>query len=69
MFIFWIQQAWKHLAIVDIGRSDSISADESMVDIDTDAILVTVVTDAVLFCSASIQVLFLQAIWVFIPTL
>ena len=45
---------WKHLAVVDIGRSDSISADESMIDIDADAVLVTVVTDAVLFCPASI---------------
>jgi hypothetical protein len=39
---------------VDIGRSDSISADESMVDIDADAVLVTVVTDAVLLYPASI---------------
>jgi hypothetical protein len=54
MFVFGIQQAWKHLAVVDIGRSDSISADESMIDIDADAVLVTVVTDAVLFCLASI---------------
>ena len=34
--------------------TDSISADESMVDIDADAVLVTVVTDAVLYCQASI---------------
>jgi hypothetical protein len=34
---------------VDIGRSDSIPADESMVDIDANAVLVTVVTDAILF--------------------
>jgi hypothetical protein len=54
MFVFRIQQAWKHLAIVDIGRSDSITADESMVDIDADAVLVTIITDAVLFCPASI---------------
>ena len=52
MFVFGIQQVWKNLAVVDIGRSDSISADESMVDIDTDAVLVTVVTDAVLFLSS-----------------
>ena len=45
---------WKHLAVVDIGRSDSLSAGESMIDIDADAVLVTVVTDAVLFCPASI---------------
>jgi len=49
MFVFWIQQVWKHLAVVDMCRSDSISADESMVDIDADTVLVTVVTDAVLF--------------------
>jgi len=54
MFVFGIQQVWKHLAVVDIGRSDSISADESIFDIDADAVLVTVVTDAVLFCLASI---------------
>jgi hypothetical protein len=39
---------------VDIGRSDSISADESMVEIDADAVLVTVVTEVVLFCPASV---------------
>ena len=54
MFVFWIQQAWKHLTVVDIGRSDNISADESMVDIDADAVLVTVVTDAVLFDPTSV---------------
>jgi hypothetical protein len=54
MYVFWIQKAWTHLAIVDICRTDSISADESMVGIDADAVLVTVVTDAVLFCPASI---------------
>ena len=54
MFVFGIQQVWKHLAVVDIGRSDSISADESMVDIDADAVLVTEVTDAVLFDPTSI---------------
>jgi hypothetical protein len=44
MFVFWIKQERKHLAVVDIGRSDSISADEPMVDIDANAVLVTVVT-------------------------
>jgi hypothetical protein len=67
MFVFWIQQEWKHQAGVDIGRSDSISADESMVDIDADAILVTAVADAVLYCPASILILLPQAIWVFVP--
>ena len=51
IFVFGIQQAWKHLAVVDIGRSDSISEDESMFDIDADAVLLTVVTDAVLLSS------------------
>jgi hypothetical protein len=60
---------FEDLAGVDISRSDSISADESMVDIDADAVLVTVVTNAVLFCPASTQIFLLQAIWVFIPTL
>jgi len=54
MFVFGIQKVWKYLAVVDIGRSDSISADESIVDIDADAILVTVVTDAVLSNPTSI---------------
>ena len=34
--------------------TDSISADESMVDIDADTVLVIVVTDAVLYSPASI---------------
>jgi len=38
MFIFWIQQAWKHLTVVNIDRSCRISADEFMVDIDAGAI-------------------------------
>ena len=54
MFVFRIQQAWKHLAVVDIGRSDSISTDESMVDIDADAVLVSVVIEAILFQPTSI---------------
>ena len=54
MLFFWIKKAWKHFAFVDICNIDSISADESLVDIDADAVLVTVVTDAVLFCPASI---------------
>jgi hypothetical protein len=52
MFFFWNQKAWKHFAFVDICNTDSISADESLVDIDADAVLVTVVTDAVLFLSS-----------------
>jgi hypothetical protein len=39
---------------VDIGESDSVSADKFKVNIDADAVLVTVVTDAVLYCPASI---------------
>jgi|LakMenE18May11ns_1017448.scaffolds.fasta_scaffold9708826_2 hypothetical protein len=54
MLFFWIKKAWKHFAFVDICNIDSISADESLVDIDADAVLVTVVTDAVLFGPASI---------------
>jgi hypothetical protein len=53
MLIFWIQQAWKHLAVVDSVGSDSVSADKSMVNIDADTVLVTELTDAVLFCPAS----------------
>ena len=54
MLVVWIKQEWKHLAVVDIGRSDSISAYESMVDIDANTVLVTVVTEAVLLCPASV---------------
>ena len=54
VLVFWIKQKWKHLAVVDIGRSDSISAYESMVDIDANTVLVTVVTEAVLLCPASV---------------
>jgi hypothetical protein len=53
MFAFRIQQAWKHLAVVDIGRSDSISADELIVDIGADAVHITVGTDTVHFCPES----------------
>jgi hypothetical protein len=38
VFIFWIQQALKHLTVVNIDRSCRISADEFMVDIDAGAI-------------------------------
>ena len=52
MFLFWIQQKWKNLAVVSIGRSDSLLADESMVYIDANAVLATVVVYAVLLlCS------------------
>jgi hypothetical protein len=54
VLIFWIQQAWKHLTVVNIGRSYSISADETMVDIDVDTVLVTVVIDVVLFDPANV---------------
>jgi len=54
MFVFWFQQEWEHLAVVNIGRSDSILADESMVNIDANAVLVAVVTDPILCCPASI---------------
>ena len=54
MLIFWIQQPWKQLAVVDIGRCNSITADESMVDIDANTVLVAVVIDVVLLCPASI---------------
>ena len=47
MFIFWIQQPWKHLAVVDFGRRNSISANEPMVDIDANAVLGAVVIDSV----------------------
>jgi len=39
---------------VNIGRSYSISADETMVDIDADAVLVAIVIDVVLFEPASV---------------
>ncbi len=39
---------------MNIGRSYSISADETMVDIDADAVLIAVVIDIVLFDPASV---------------
>lgn len=54
MLVFWIKQEWKHLAVVDIGRSDSLSAYESMVDIDANTILVAIVIDSILFHPAGI---------------
>ena len=54
MLIFWIKQPWKQLAVVDIGRCNSITADESMVDIDSDIVLVAVVINVILLCPASI---------------
>ena len=54
MLIVWIKQPWKQLAVVDIGRRNCITADESMVDIDADPVLVAVVIDGVLLCPASI---------------
>jgi hypothetical protein len=39
---------------MDIGRSDSISADEFMIDIDAGAVLITLIIDTVLFCPASV---------------
>jgi hypothetical protein len=49
MFILWIQQARKHLAVVNIGRCNSIPADEPMIDIDANTVFVAVVIDAILF--------------------
>jgi hypothetical protein len=54
MFIFWIQQARKHLAVVNIGSCNSIQADDPMIDIDANAVFVAVVIDAILFRPASI---------------
>jgi hypothetical protein len=54
MFIFWIQQARKHLAVVNIGRCNSIQADDPMIDIDANAVFVAVVIDAILIRPASI---------------
>lgn len=45
MLIFWIKQAWKQLTVVDIGRCKSITADESVVEIDAVTIVVPVVID------------------------
>lgn len=49
MFVFRLMEEGKHPAVVDISRSNSISADESMVDIYGNTVLVTVVTETVLF--------------------
>ena len=54
MFIFWIKQARKHLAVVNIGWGNSIPADEAMIDIDANAVFVAVVIDVILFSPASV---------------
>ena len=54
MFILRIEEAWKHLTVVVIGRSYRISTDKAMVDIDADAVLVSVVIGAVLLDPASV---------------
>ncbi len=69
MFSLWIKQVCNHLAVVNTDRSDCVSANEAVVDIDTDAFLVAVVADAILFYPASIQVSLSQAICIFIPAL
>jgi hypothetical protein len=53
-FIVWILPARKHLAVVNGGSFNSITADEPMVDIDTKTVLVTGVADAILFRPASV---------------
>lgn len=40
---------WKHLAVMDIDRTESISVDESIIDNDADAVRITVVTDAICY--------------------
>jgi hypothetical protein len=42
MVVFWIEEHREHLTVTDIGGSDSISAVESMVNIDANAVLVTI---------------------------
>ena len=53
MFIFWIQQPWKHLAVMNIGGSNGVAADKTMFNIDADAVLVAVVINAILLDPAS----------------
>ena len=54
MFILSIEEVWKHLTVVEIGRSYRISTDKAMADIDADAVLVSVVIGAVLLDPASV---------------
>jgi hypothetical protein len=45
---------WTHLAAVDDGESDTITADEFIVNIDADAVLVAVGSDDNFLCPVSI---------------
>jgi hypothetical protein len=47
MFSLRVQEAWKNLAVTKISRSYSVSANATMVDIDTQTVLVAVATDLV----------------------
>jgi hypothetical protein len=47
MFIFWIKQARRHLAVVNIGRCNSVTAAGAMIDIDANTVLESVVADAI----------------------
>ena len=51
---------------MNIGGGHGITADKTIVNIDSDAVLVAVVVDAILFDPACIQVFLLQSIWVFV---
>ena len=48
MFILWIQHDSQHLTIVWTCRSDDISSNQTMVNIDADAVFVAVVVDPIL---------------------
>ena len=54
MFILRIEEVWKHLTVVEIGRSYCISTYKAMVNIDADTVLISVVIGAVLLDPASV---------------
>ena len=54
MLIFRIQQAWKHLAVMPMGRGYGISTDEPKADVDADTVLVAIVIKPILFDPAAI---------------
>ena len=54
MLIFRIQQAWKHLAVMPMGRGYGISTDEPMAAINADTVLVAIVIKPILFDPAAI---------------
>ena len=68
MFIYWIQQARRNLAVVNIGRNYSIMTDNIMVVIDADTIFIARVINVVLLAQL-MSLSLLQSTWILISAL